>query len=120
MGLGLVAGLGGALEGLVFLHHLFHLGLDGLEVLRRKAVLEVEVVVKAVSRRRADVELGLRPEAKHGGREYVGARMPQALEIAHLVALLDGLAFHVVFGCFHGSGCRDWPSAWLPRRVGGG
>jgi len=52
-------------------------------------VFEVEVVVETLGGRRTDVELGIGPEAQHGGGEHVGAGVPQALEIAHLVALIE-------------------------------
>ena len=46
-------------ERLVLLDHLLHLGLDLLEILGGQFVVEVDVVVEAGLRRRADVELGL-------------------------------------------------------------
>ena len=64
-------------------------------------MIKVEVVVESLGGWRTDVELGIGPEAQDGGGEHVGAGVPQALEVAHLVALIERLAFHVVFGCFH-------------------
>ena len=43
---------------------------------------------------------------------------PQALEVAHLVALIERLAFHVVFGCFHYFVRALAP--WTPCGVRGG
>ena len=83
-------------------------------------MFEVEVVVEALGGRRTDVELGIGPEAQDGGGEHVGARVPQSLEVAHLVALIERLAFYIVFSCFHACVRCAWPSAvpvrpaWLP------
>jgi hypothetical protein len=61
-GPGFVARLERFLEDLVFFHDFLHLGFDFGEVVRREAVVwEVEVVIKALFCRRADIEHGLGP-----------------------------------------------------------
>ena len=60
-------------ERLVLVHDLLHLGLDPQEVLGGQLVVEVDVVVEARVRRRADVELGIGEEAQQGGCEDVRA-----------------------------------------------
>ena len=63
----------GALEVLVGLDVLAHLGLDALEVVLRelRALGEVEVVVEAVLDRRADRDLHARVELHHRRGEHV-------------------------------------------------
>jgi hypothetical protein len=87
-----VAGDRLALELLVFLGDLLHLGLDFLEVVRSDPVLHVEVVVETVLDRRAVGELGVRPDAQDGGGHDVGAGVAEALQVGHLLAFVEGLA----------------------------
>ncbi len=81
------------LEGVVRLDLLFHLGLDGREILRRDAVLQVHVVVKAVLDRRPGGELRVRPQAQNGGGHDVRGGMPDALQFGHLGAVVESFAF---------------------------
>ena len=64
-------------------------------------MFEVEVVIESLPGGRADVEFRIGLKSKHGGGEHVGAGVTQPLEVAHLVAFLEGLALNVVFGRFH-------------------
>ena len=90
---GLVARDDDLLEGMVGLDFLFHLGLDGCEVLGRDAVGAFEVVVKAGFDGRAVGELGVGPEAEDGGGHHVRARVADALQFGHFRAVIEGLAF---------------------------
>ena len=69
---------------------LLHLLLDGLEVLGREGLLDVEVVVEAVLDRRADAQLGLGEELLHGLRHDVRGGVAQDVETV-LGGDLDGL-----------------------------
>ena len=82
-----------ALEDVVRLDLLFHLLLDAREVLRRDAVLQIHVVVKAILHRRPRGKLRLRPDAEDGRGEHMRRAVAQPLNVGHLVSLLDGLAF---------------------------
>ena len=77
-------------EALAALLDLLHLLLDGLEVLGRERLLDVEVVVEAVLDRRADAELGLGEQLLHGLRHDVRGGVAQDVE-AVLGGDLDGL-----------------------------
>ncbi len=59
---------------------LLHLGLDGLDVLRRERALEGEVVVEPILDHRTDGDLGLRIELLDGVRHQVGRRVTNDLE----------------------------------------
>ena len=72
-----------ALEGVVRLDLLLHLGLDFLEILGRDAVRQFDVVVEAVLDRRAGGELRFRPEPEDGGGQDVGGGMADALQVGH-------------------------------------
>ena len=80
---------------MVRLDLLFHLRLDLLEVLRRDAVRQVDVVIEAVLHRRAGGELRLRPDAQDGRREHMCGGVAETLDVRHLGALLEGFAFVV-------------------------
>ena len=64
-------------EPLALLDDLAHPGLDLLEVLGHERGLDVEVVVEAVSDRRADPEPGVRVEVLDRLRHHVRGRVPQ-------------------------------------------
>ncbi len=72
----------GALKGLVGLDVEGHPLLDSRQVrLRRaKSVGELEVVVEALLDRRADRDLGARPQVEHGGGQDMGAVVAKDLE----------------------------------------
>ena len=70
-----------ALEGVVRLRDLGHLGLDRGEVLLAEAVLEVEVVVESVVRRGSDVELRVGPELGDGVCHDVRRTVAQGLDV---------------------------------------
>ena len=74
-----------ALELLVLAGDAAHLLLDFLQILGRKLVVEVEVVVKPRVGRRPDVELRLREEPPHGRAQHVRGRVPQFLQRGHLL-----------------------------------
>ena len=67
-------------EALPALLDLLHLLLDGLEVLGRERLLDVEVVVEAVLDRRADAQLGLGEELLHGLRHDVRGGVAQDVQ----------------------------------------
>ena len=69
------------LELLVLLRDLLHLRLDLLEVIRRDAVLHVEVVVEAVLHRRAVGELGIGPDAQDRGGHDMGTGVTQTINV---------------------------------------
>ena len=87
-GEGLVARQNYALEDMVRFGFLFHLGLDLLEIFGRDAVVEFEVVIETVLDRRTRGELRVGPDLEDGRRQHVGSRVPQALDVGHLRALL--------------------------------
>ncbi len=72
---------------------LFHLRLDFLEVFRRDAVRQIDIVVEAVLDRRPGGELRFRPDPQDGRRKDVRRRMAKALEVGHLRALFQSFAF---------------------------
>ena len=82
-----------ALEDVVRLDLLLHLLLDLREILRRDAVRQIDVVIEAVLDRRPGGELRLRPDAQDGRGQHMRGGMADALEVGHLVALFEGLAF---------------------------
>ena len=82
-----------ALEDVVRLDLLFHLRLDLLEILRRDPVRQIDVVIEAILHRRPGGELRLRPDAQDGRGQHVRGGVAQALDVGHLVALFEGLAF---------------------------
>ena len=99
---GFLAGDALPVEFLVLLGDLFHLRLDLLKVVRCDAMVrQVKVVVEAVFHRRAVGELGIRPQAQDGGGHHVGTGVPQTVNIRHLGAFFEGLAFG-------GHGPRTW------------
>ena len=71
-------------EFLVLLGDLLHLRLDFLEIVRRDAVLHLEVVIEPVLYRRPVSELRVRPDAEDGGGHHVRGGMAHALEVGHL------------------------------------
>ena len=71
---------------------LLHLRLDLLEILRRDAMRQIHVVIKAVLDRRPGRELRFRPDLQNGGRQNVGGGMPQPLDIGHLGAFFGSFA----------------------------
>ncbi len=66
-----------ALEGLIGGHDLRHLGLEGLEVLGRERLVDLEVVVEAVVDGGAEPDPGARADLAHGGGQHVGGRVPE-------------------------------------------
>ena len=80
---GFVAGDLLAGEGLVLGDDLLHLGLDLREVLGGQLVVEVDVVIEAGLRRRADVELRVGKDAKDGRGEHVRAGVAEFFEGSH-------------------------------------
>ncbi len=91
-----------ALEPLVFLDDVLHLGLDGFEVFGGEFVIQVDIVVKAGVRWGADVELGLREEPDYGGCKDVRAGVAEFFKGCHL---------------FHGMAVGK--GEWLREGVGG-
>ena len=91
--LGFLAGDRLVFELLVLLGDLLHLRLDFLEIVRRDAVGHVEIIVEAVFNRRAVGELRVRPEAQDGGGHHVGGGVAEPLEVGHLGAFVESLAF---------------------------
>ena len=90
---GFVSGDSDALEGVIRLRFLFHLGFDLREVLGRDAVRQFEIVIEAILDRRPGGKLRLRPDAQDRGRHDVRGGMAQPLEVGHLRALLGSFAF---------------------------
>src|SRR5207245_676246 len=101
---GLLAGLDRFLEDLIFLHHFFHFLLDFREIFRRETMAgQIEVVIEALIRRRADIELGVRPEAQDGRRHDVCAGVSKTLQVIHLIEISQRLPFLLVLLTFHKS-----------------
>ena len=73
-------------KGMIGLHFDLHLRLDLLEVVRRNAVLQLDIVIKSALDRRPRRELRLRPDAKNRRGQHMGARMAQPFQIGHLRA----------------------------------
>ena len=90
---GFGAGDGAVLELLVVLGDFLHLGFDLLEVVRGDPVGHVEVIVKAALDGRAVGELGVWPQLENGRGHDVGAGMAEPLQVGHLLAFVEGLAF---------------------------
>ncbi|MGX1268792.1 hypothetical protein RKD18_001986 [Streptomyces phaeoluteigriseus] len=82
-------------EPLPALLDLLHLLLDGLEVLGRERLLDVEVVVEAVLDRRADAQLGLGEDLLHGLRHDVRGGVAQDVQTV-LGGDLDAFHGHAV------------------------
>jgi hypothetical protein len=80
---GLLAGDLPPQERLVLVGDLLHLGLDLHQVLGRQLVVEVDVVVEARVRGRADVELGLGENPQEGRRKDVRGRVAEFFEGSH-------------------------------------
>src|SRR5207247_4685400 len=76
------------LEHMVRLNLLFHLLLNLWEILRRDAMRELDIIIKAVLNRRPGRELRLGPQPQHGGRHHMSARMPDAFQLGHLFTIL--------------------------------
>jgi hypothetical protein len=98
---GLVAGDDRPFEDLVGFDDLFHLGLDGGEIIGRDAVSEFDIVVEPGFDRRAVGELGLGPKPGDGGGHDVGAGVTQPLEVGHLLALIERFAVLLGWIGFH-------------------
>ena len=94
------AGLDGLLEDLVLLGDLPHLLLDLGEVFRSEAVLQVEIIVEAFVRGRADVQQRIRPESQDRRRQDVRAGVTQAHQLIHLLPLVERLALNLGLGGF--------------------
>ena len=80
---GFLAGDFFAVEALVFIGDLFHLGLEFYEVIGGEFVVEIDVVVEPGVRGRTDVELGIRKDAENGGRKDVRGRVAKFFERRH-------------------------------------
>src|SRR5207245_275589 len=65
-----------------------HLLLNLWEILRRDAMRELDIIIKAVLNRRPGRELRLGPQPQHGGRHHMSARMPDAFQLGHLFTIL--------------------------------
>ena len=78
---------------MVGLDFLFHLGLDFLEVLRRDAMAQLDIVIKTVFDGGTGGELGLGPKAEDGGGQDMGAGMADALQLGHFLSFVQRLAF---------------------------
>ena len=90
---GFVTALDRFLEGLILLHHLLHLLFDFGEIFGRKTVaLNIEIIIEAFIGRRTDIEQSIRPETRNGRGHNVSARMAEALQLGHPVALIERLA----------------------------
>ena len=76
-GLGFGAAHFDAFERKVFLHDLFHLMFDLFKIIRRDAIGQVKIVVKAVVDRWADVELNIIVNAADGGGHHMGRRVAE-------------------------------------------
>ena len=72
-----------SVEALVFLDDLFHLCFDCLKIDGIELTIQINVVVKAVFRGRADIELCFGKETQHGCSKHVGARVTQFLKWRH-------------------------------------
>ena len=72
---------------------LLHLRLDLLEILRRNAVREIDIIIKSVLDRRPGRELRFRPDLQNGRRQDMRRRMTKALDVRHLRAHLGSFAF---------------------------
>ncbi len=93
LGSGCALGAPSPLEAVIGLDLLFHLGLDLFEILRRDAVWQFDVVIKAVFNRRPGGELRLRLDLQDGGGEDVRGGMAEPFQIGHLGALVGCFAF---------------------------
>src|ERR1051326_172596 len=80
---------------MVRLDLLFHLRLDFLEIVRRNAVLELEVVIKSVLDRRPGCELRLGPDLEDRRPQNVRRRVTEPFDVRHLGALLESFAIVV-------------------------
>ena len=83
------------LEGLVRLDDGLHLGLDLRKVLGRDAVLEFDIVVIVVLDGWPRRELGGGPELDDGVGHDMGAGVAEALQVGHLVAVIEGFALRI-------------------------
>ena len=79
----------------VFGQNLFHPGLNLLEVLGRKGLLDREVVVEARVDRRTDRRLGLGEEVQHGLGHDMGERVPHFIERLGNILVLAVHLFYV-------------------------
>ncbi len=77
-----------ALEGVIGFDLLLHLGLDLLEIFRRDAVRQFDVVIETVLDRRPGGELRFRPDFQNGGRQHMRARMADAFQFRHRFAFV--------------------------------
>src|SRR5579862_5847973 len=77
-----------SLERMVGLDFLPHPLLHFREILGRDAMLQIHVVIKSVFDRRPGGELRVRPQPQNGGGKHVRARMPDALQLRHLRAVV--------------------------------
>jgi hypothetical protein len=113
VGDGLLARDGEFLENIVRLDLLLHLHLDGREIFGRDATKKFtltspwpsplpprerrgkRVVIEAILDGRPVGELRVGPEAQDGGGHDVGARVPDALQLGHLRAVVESFALGV-------------------------
>ena len=95
----------GKLESLILLHHLLHLRLDLLKIIRREPMLQIEVIIKPLIRRRPNIQLRLRPNPQNRRGQHMRARMPNARQPIHLLPLLQSLPLHLSFSTFHSPRC---------------
>src|SRR4051812_38811294 len=89
---------GRSFESVVRFDFLFHLRFDFLEVFRRDAMRQLDVVIKSVLNRRARGELRFRPNLQDSRGENMRRGVAQPFQVRHLPALFECLAF-VAHGC---------------------
>jgi hypothetical protein len=65
-------------------------------------MLQIDIVVKSVFDGRTGGELGIRPESEDGCGHDMGARMADAFEFSHFVALVESFAFRRLDIGLHG------------------
>ena len=68
---------------------LLHLRFKRRQILERKRLLDVEVVVETLVDGRTEPDLGVRAQAPHGRRQYVCARMTQHVQRARVLLRND-------------------------------
>jgi hypothetical protein len=83
----------GLFEGVVGLDFLFHLGLDFFKILRRDAMGQFDIVIKAVFDRGSGRELGFRPKPQNGRGQDMGAGMADPLQLGHFLTVVQRFAF---------------------------
>ena len=90
---------------------------DFFKVIRGETVFQIKIVIEALIRGRADIQLGIRPQAQNRRGQHMRARMPDTRQFVHLLPFTNALALNFFLGPFHLTRCVT-QIRWVEKEIG--